>query len=167
MSIVNERYSFERDAPPGCRAAFTSPPKRTLFLPGTEFCRIVTAENPRTGDTGNEIFGSPWWFSRATLRQIVARAGPKGLGVSDVARIQLAIAKEFNPKMDWICVMYLAQSAYGWSGKAARQLARDGANIYLGGGAEQVFLPNLAAASSGIARDWARLRFFGVLPDFF
>lgn len=64
-------------------------------------------------------------------------------------------------------MIYLTRPAYGWSGKAARQLAMDGANIYLGGGAEQVFLPNLASNQAENSSDWARLRFFGMLPDFF
>ena len=166
MGAVNESFLFERDSSPGARGAFSSPPKRTLFPEGTEFCRIVTAANKRTGDKGNEVFGSPWWIPRETFRKIVSRLDPKGLGISDVARIDLAVPKTFNPKMDWFCRIYLTRPAYGWVGKAARQLATDGANIYWGGGAEQVFLPNLApkdAASS----DWARLRYFGMLPDFF
>jgi hypothetical protein len=167
MGAVNDSFSFERDTSPGARSAFSSPPKRTLFPEGVEFCRIVTTANKRTGEKGNEIFGSPWWFSRETFRKIVSRADPKGLGISEVARIDLAVAKEFNPKMDWFCVIYLTRPAYGWTGKAARQLAREGANIYWGGGADQVFLPNLASPGAENSSDWARLRFFGMLPDFF
>ena len=167
MGAINEAFSFERDSSPGTRAAFSSPPAKKLFADGAEFCRIVTTANTKTGDQGNEIFGSPWWFTRETFRKIVARADPKGLGISAVARIDLAVAKEFNPRMDWFCVIYLSQPAYGWSGKAARQLATEGANIYLGGGAEQIFLPNLASAGAPTSSDWARLRFFGMIPIFF
>jgi hypothetical protein len=167
MNAINESFSFERDSSPADRAAFSAPPRRTLFPEGTEFWRIVTAANQRTGDKGNEIFGSPWWIPRETFRKIVARANPRALGISDVARIDLAIAKEFNPRMDWFCAIYLTEAAYGWPGKAARQLATDGANIYWGGGAEQVFLPNLASPGAETSSDWARLRFFGMLPDYY
>jgi hypothetical protein len=165
--VVNETFSFERDSSPSAREAFSAQPKKTLFADGTEFCRIITAENKKTGDRGNEIFGSPWWIPRETFRKIVSRADPKGLGIADVARIQLAIAREFNPRMDWFCSIYLTRPAYGWQGKAARQLAHDRANIYWGGGADQVFLPNLPSREAENSSDWARLRFFGMLPDFF
>ncbi len=69
--------------------------------------------------------------------------------------------------MEWICVIYLTQPVFGWSGKAARQLATEGANTYLGGGAEQVFLPNLAADPLVTASKYARMRFFGMCPDQF
>ncbi len=123
MAILNEAYVFQRDAPPEARAAFTSPPKKTLFNAGVEFLRFITAESQRTGDKGNQIFGSPWWFSKETFRRLIAHADPKGLGIGAIARIDLAVPKEFNAHMEWICVIYLTQSVYGWSGKAARQLA--------------------------------------------
>jgi hypothetical protein len=59
MGAMNDSFSFERDSSPGARAAFSSAPKRTLFPEGVEFCRIVTTANKRTGEKGNEIFGSP------------------------------------------------------------------------------------------------------------
>jgi len=167
VAIHNERYIFERDAPPDARAAFSSPPKKTLFNTGLEFRRFITAENRRTGDKGNQIFGSPWWFAKETFQRIVAHSDPHGLGIGDVARIQLAVSKEFNARMEWICVIYLTQPVFGWAGKAARQLATEGANIYLGGGAEQVFLPNLAADPLATASNYARMRFFGMCPDHF
>lgn len=132
-----------------------------------EFRRFITAENRRTGERGNLIFGSPWWFTKETFQRLIARSDPRGLGIGDVARIDLAVPKEFNAKMEWICVIYLTQSVYGWSGKAARQLATDRANIYFGGGAEQVFLPNLASDPSATASRYARMRFFGMCPEYF
>lgn len=123
MVTLNEAYVFARDAPPDARMAFSSGPKKTLFNPGVEFLRFITAENKRTGDKGNQIFGSPWWFSKQTFRRLVAHADPKGLGIGDVARIQLAVPKEFNARMEWICLIYLTHPVYGWCGKAARQLA--------------------------------------------
>jgi len=165
MAILNEGYVFERDALPDVRAAFSSHPRKTLFPVSVEFRRFITAENRRTGDKGNQIFGSPWWFTKETFQRIVAHSDPSGLGVGDVARIQLAVPKKFNPRMEWICVIYLTQPVYGWTGKAARQLATEGANIYLGGGAEQVFLPNLAADPLATASKYARMRFFGMCPE--
>jgi hypothetical protein len=164
-TIHNEGYVFERDAPPDARAAFSSHPKKTLFPPGVEFRRFITAENRRTGDRGNQIFGSPWWFTKETFQRIVAHSDPRGLGIGDVARIQLAVPKEFNARMEWICVIYLTQPVFGWTGKAARQLATPGANIYFGGGGEQVYLPNLAADPLATASRYARMRFFGMCPD--
>ncbi len=167
MTVINENYSFEREASPVVREAFVFPPQKKLFPANTEFCRIITTENKKTGDTGNHTFGSPWWFTKDTFRKIVARSDTKGLGISSVARIDLAISHEFNPQMDWICVMYLTHAAYGWVGKAARQLAVPGANIYWGGGAEQVFLPNLATRGNPTSSEWARMRYFGMVPDYF
>lgn len=167
MAILNENYDFQRSASPEDRTAFRSQPRKTLFSPNTEFCRFVTAENPRTGEKGNQVFGSPWWFSKEIFRKLVNLADPKNLGIGDVARIGLAVPKQFNPKMEWIAIIYLTQSVYGWSGVAARQLASPAANIYLAGGLEQVFLPNLATAPSGMASDYARMRYFGMCPDHF
>ncbi len=158
---------FNRDSHPDARMAFSSPPRKTLFNVGVEFLRFITAASQRTGDKGNQILGSPWWLSKETFRRLVAHADPRELGIGDVARIDLAVPKEFNAKMEWICVIYLTQSVFGWSGKAARQLAAQQANIYLGGGAEQVFLPNLAADPLATASKYARMRFFGMCPDYF
>jgi hypothetical protein len=82
MRILNEAYVFERDAPPAARAAFSAPPRKTFYSTGVEFLRFITAENKRTGETGNQIFGSPWWFSEETFRRIVAHADSKGLGLA-------------------------------------------------------------------------------------
>ncbi|SRR6266436_690244 len=163
-AIHNEAYVFERDAPPNTRAAFSSPPRKTLLNPGVEFRRFITAENRRTGDKGNDIFIRPWSFSKEIFQRILAHSDPRGLGIGDVARIQLAVSKEFDARMEWICVIYLTQPIFGWWGKATRQLATRGANIYLGGGAEQVFLPNLAADPPATASRYARMRFFGCAP---
>ena len=167
MAILNENYDFMRDAPPDALAAFRFPPRKTLFPSSAEFMRMITAENQKTGDRGNETFGSPWWFTKAIFQEIVKLSDPKNLGISEVARIGLAVPREFNPKMDWVCIIYLTQSAYGWVGKAGRQLASPSASIYLGGGKEQVFLPNLVQDRSAIASDYARMRFFGMCPDYF
>ncbi len=135
---------------------------------GTRKRRQINAQiESTTGDKGNQIFGSPWSFTKETFQRIVAHSDPRGLGIGDVARIQLAVPKEFNARMEWICVIYLTQPVFGWSGKAARQLATEGANTYLGGGAEQVFLPNLAADPLVTASKYARMRFFGMCPDQF
>ena len=136
--ILNEAYVFDRDAPPAARTAFSSLPIKTLFPGGTDLLRFITAENRRTGDQGNQIFGSPWWFPKKTFQRLVSHADPRGLGIGDVARIDLAVPKAFNAKMEWICVIYLTQPVYGWFGKAARQLATVQANIYFGGGGEQI-----------------------------
>lgn len=167
MPILNETYVFERDAPSNDRMAFSSRPRKTLFNPGVEFLRFITAENKRTGDKGNQIFGSPWWFSKQTFRRLVSHSDPRGLGIGDVARIDLAVPKEFNARMEWICVIYLTQPVYAWSGKAARQLAAPQANIYLGGGGEQIFLPNLGADPQATTSQYARMRFFGMCPEYF
>ena len=167
MAILNEAYVFSRDAPHDVRMAFSSAPKKTVFNPGVEFLRFITAENRRTGDRGNQIFGSPWWFSKQTFRQLVAHADPRGLGIGDVARIDLAVPKQFNAKMEWICVIYLTQTVYAWTGKAARQPAAQHSNIYLGGGGEQIFLPNLASDPLATTSQYARMRFFGMCPDYF
>ena len=164
MAFLNETYVFERDAPPDAQEAFSSRPKKELFFPETEFRRFITAKNKRAGDKGNLIFGSPWWFTKETFQRIVARSDPRGLGIGSVARIQLAVSPEFN-RMEWICVIYLTQPVFGWSGKAARQLATDKSNIYFAGGAEQVFLPNLAGDPEATSSKYARMRFFGMCPD--
>lgn len=167
MAIHNEGFVFEREAPRDARAAFRSTPRKTLFPPNTEFVRFVTAKNPRIGERGNEIFRSPWWISKDTFRRLVNHADPKKLGIGDVARIQLAVPKQFNAKMEWISIIYLTRAAYGWRGQAGRQLANPAANIYLGGGEEQIYLPNLATDPNGMASDYARMRFFGMCPDYF
>lgn len=75
------------------------PPRKRFSTPASN-SRFITAENKRTGDKGNQVFGSPWWFSKQTFRRLVAHADPKGLGIGDVARIQLAVPKEFNARME-------------------------------------------------------------------
>lgn len=62
MGTVNDSFSFERDTSPSARSAFSSPPKRTLFPEGVEFCRIVTTANKRTGERATRFLGVPGGF---------------------------------------------------------------------------------------------------------
>jgi len=48
MAIHNEGYVFERDAPPDARAAFSSPPKKTLFHLGVWVSNYGVLSPPKT-----------------------------------------------------------------------------------------------------------------------
>lgn len=164
MGTLNYGYVFQRDAPPNAQIAFSRYPQRTLFAANTEFFRLVSIKDKNI--KGNETFGSPWWLTRSALHRIIKRSDQKLLGISDVARIRLGVPKSINPNMDWLCVIYLTQRAFGWIGIASRQLASEKANIYYAAGEEQVFLPNLAS-SSAMSSDFAKMRFFGMCPEYF
>jgi hypothetical protein len=164
MGPLNDSYDFQRDAPSNAQSAFSRHPQRMLFAANTEFFRLVSIQDKNT--KGNETFGSPWWFTRSTLHRIIQKSDPKFLGISDIARIRLGVPSSINPHMDWLCVIYLTHSVFGWIGMASRQLASDKANIYYGAGEEQVFLPNLAS-SSAMSSNFAKMRYFGMCPEYF
>lgn len=161
MAILNADFDFETQTSAETKAAFKGHPTKTLFHASMEFYRLLTTENARTGERGNEIFRSPWWFTREAFHRLAQRATPD-FSIGTVARIRLAIPPRFNSKVEAVALVYLTQPVYGWVGIAERQPAGGLGSIYLGGGEEQVFLPNLAD-NSGMGSEYARMRSFAWL----
>jgi len=167
MRILNEAYVFHRDAPHDARAAFGSPHKKNYST--RAWNSFVLSLRRVRGPGTREIRSSAarGGFRRRPFGGSLLTRTREGLGIGAIAHIDLAVPKEFNARMEWISVIYLTQPVYAWSGKGARQLDAAQANTYLGGGGEQIFLPNLAANPLATTGQYARMRFFGMCPEYF
>jgi hypothetical protein len=72
---------------------FQGVPERKHFVEGAAICRLRTN---RQNVIGNTIWGSPGWFPKPTVHQIVGRADQTGKSVTVSARSGLAVTREFN-----------------------------------------------------------------------
>jgi hypothetical protein len=123
---------------------FSGHPTRVVFHPGEQLYRFGTIVSPSF--TGNEIFASPWWVPPATFDAIARTANRTNTSITDVARSRLAVAKPWNPSMDWLIIIELKRPVYAWVGPAQPQpLDGRDRSVLLVGNFEQAFVPGLAA----------------------
>ena len=140
--------------------AFIGLPRQFLLKPGELLCRFITAESTQQGHHGNQIFGSPWWHSMHAFMHIYNLSKTAQAPLGDAARARLAIVKKFNPTMEYFCQIVITRDIYGWLGRAKYQ-PEEGTNLLYMGGAEQIYLPNLASDSTGMSSNYAVLKYFG------
>lgn len=147
-------------AGPGVLAAFRGSPRRTLFQTGDRLYRLTS--HPGAGFAGNGLFTSPWWYTQATYRGLVQTATRTNSSLVNTARARLAVAKEWNPSMEWLVIVQLTQPAYGWVGAIRHQPAQQGErSVLLAGNADQAYMPGLARAGDDRASDVATIFYYG------
>ena len=140
-------------------SCFTKPPIRVVLRPGENLFRFGTIVSPIF--KGNEIFGSPWWIPSETYRRITKTAHRTNKPIVDVARSRLAVATEWNPKMDWLTILELKKTVYAWVGPAKPQPFSGGhRSVMLLGNYDQAYVPGLAPPEA-MASEAAALAYFG------
>jgi hypothetical protein len=155
MAVLNETFVFERDASPDDRRAFRGAPTRQLLPVGAKLYRFVTPTN-------NEILKGRWWYSKETFRRILQLAATSGSSVSDTVRSRLAITKDWNPTLDWMCQVQLTKPVYAWCGATQYQpLSTASRKVLLPGNFEQIYLPNLPRTPASLASDHAMIMYYG------
>lgn len=137
------------------RRAFLRQPEKILLAPPLRLYRW--SNRPLLGPHGI----SPWWSFVEPIRLPsgafaegfrVAEERARRLGKThrEFARARAAISDEFRNTMTNLIVVQLATQAWGLAGQASGQpeFAKDRAdlqNVFLIGGAWQVWIPNLTA----------------------
>jgi hypothetical protein len=125
--------------PENQRNAFLGEPQHVKVLPGERLYKFVRYPMVR-----NRILQSPWWIQQSVFDILQARAQRLGRPLTEVARVHLAIAADWNPGMDALWGIVLAAEVDAWRGQAKSQpvrLANDSPRFI--GGAQQICVPGL------------------------
>jgi hypothetical protein len=152
--ILNESLDFDR-ADHEVRRAFLRQPERVLLTPPTRLYRWTN--RPLVGPHGI----SAWW-SFVESRRLPSGAVVDGFRISEerahrlgrthreFARSRAAISDEFRNTMTDLLLVQLTTKVWGFAGQASGQpeFSRERAdlqNVFLIGGAQQLWIPNLTA----------------------
>lgn len=149
---LNEKLEFAA-APQDVRAAFLRPPAKVLLPRNLRLYKWTDRPLP------NQPPLTAWWsFLESAvlsggirvegLRVAEERARRLGKSLRDYARVRAAISEQFGNAMTTMLVVRLNIDVWGWVGVASGQpefaKARvDLQNVFLIGGADQAWVPNL------------------------
>jgi hypothetical protein len=161
MSELNEKGTL----PPGPGDAFKGAPEHTRYEAGTKFYKVGTRQEQVEGARGSETFNSPWWVPEDEYKRMQIQADRMDKPVGDVARSRVAVKEEWNPAMSDVTEMTLKEPVWGWQGQAKHQTEpsydspdakpEDQGKVNYMGGAQQTYLPGLAADKQGMRSDHA------------
>jgi hypothetical protein len=167
LAALNEELDWKQIASdPKVSGAFLRPPVKTILNPGTSLCRFITTltkNELKEGDKGE--FNGRWWIEwRFAVAEInrwrTLRASPK-----DVLRGRFAVTTEFSSKLDSMLQIVLSKPVFAWKGTARYQEDSIQRVTYLGG-AEQLYIPNLASDDSGFSSNVAYMHCFTAIESF-
>lgn len=157
--ILNASFDFTR-AEADHVAAFRGTPRRVLFKPGDRLYRFTSL--PTAGFSGNELFNSPWWLPRETFDALTRIAHRTSAPLGDTVRARMAVTRQWNPTLEWLAVIELTQSVYGWVGLTRQQPEIHGhRSVILMGNLEQAYVPGLGEGTSGQGSRYAFLSYYG------
>ena len=136
-----------RPCPEHLRAAFLDVPIPVTLPRGEHLYKFVSIPIVRA-----RILASPWWIRGRDFDILRIRARALGKPMADLVRSQMAIAAEWNPGMDTIHVVVLAEGVDAWEGRARHQPASTAdPHVLFTGGGRQLAVPGLTWRQ--IARD--------------
>jgi hypothetical protein len=146
MDIYNAAFDLTADA----LACFTGYPPRRELGPPDRLYRFGSIHQ----DTfeGSAILGSEWWVPQQTFSRITRTAHRTGKPIIDVARAMLAVAKPWNPDMDWLTIIELKRQVHAWIGPARAQRIAGPGSAILVGSFNQAYVPGLAPAEAFATR---------------
>jgi hypothetical protein len=157
--ILNATFDFSR-AKPDHVAAFRGTPRRVLFQPGDKLYRFTSI--PAGSFPGNELFNSPWWLPADTFHTLTRIAGRTASPLVDTARSRLAVTRDWNPTLEWLAIIELTRSAYGWVGTIRPQPETHGhRSVLLMGNLDQAYVPGLGDGAAGQSSPYAFLSYYG------
>src|SRR5262245_39588661 len=116
--LLNADLDFDA-FPPTTKAAFTGVPRKHQFSAGEMLFRFASL--PEDGFAGNQIFGSPWWVPRHTFSALVRLSHRTKQPLPAAARARLAVNKGWSPTMEYVAVIELTDSVFGWVGTTSPQ----------------------------------------------
>lgn len=119
--------------------AFDGKPQKVRLEAGATLFRLTTLAD-------GFIFAGVWWMSRHTYDGLLNAAKGDKVQLLKLARNHLAIKMGWSPGMRAIIQIRLKRPVYAWVGPARQQKETSAGlkHITWTGGAEQIFLPNLA-----------------------
>jgi hypothetical protein len=151
FSFTDVRYKISRKIPNDYDAglSFVGFPRKELLSAGTLLVRL---DFPVVAG----IFMRVWWMKPEVLHAILRKAEPTASSVRKEWQHQQAMPKAKGVRTQ-IIEIELTAPVYGWVGRTSPLFQRIG-------GAEQVFLPNLAKGTGSHRSDYACLKHSYLLP---
>lgn len=130
--------------------SFSGYPDKVLLNPGEVLVRL---DFPIVFG----VFLRVWWMKNAVLEGIIRGADPGSTALRRAWQQQQAMPKPGKGARTQILEIAITQPAYAWIGAASPL-------FHKAGGAEQVYLPNLARGTGPDHSDYARLQHTYTLP---
>jgi hypothetical protein len=159
--LLNEQYSFsdvryqitsnsayERGY--DVELSFIDYPDKILLEPGTALVRL---DFP----VAFGLFTAVWWMRSNVLKTLLQSADSDSTALRREWQHQTAMPKASKGFRTQVIEIELTAPVYAWIGKASPLFNKTG-------GAEQVYLPNLARGAGPNRSDYARLRHTYTLP---
>jgi hypothetical protein len=145
------------DLPPDIRPisydvelSFIDYPKKTLLTAGTVLLRL---DFPVTF----ALFMNVWWMKQQVLEKMLHSVDPDATALRREWQHATALPKAAKGTRTRIVEIILTEQVYAWVGEASPMFNKRG-------GAEQIYLPNLARGSGPNSSDFARLQATYTLP---
>ena len=158
LTVLNERYSFSdvrylinRALSYDAAVTFVGYPEKVLLPNGTVLVRL---DPPLVLG----IFSKLWWMEVEEFHRFSARARETSDNLRTLWQHQQALPKLPKGVRTEVCEIRLTKPVYAWVGKAASLFNK-------GGGAKQIYLPNLAQGTGSYRSDHAILAGTYGLPD--
>ena len=130
-----------------------------MLQPGTILCRFITTESEKKAIPGNETFKSARWLGWGSAFAEISHWRAARVSPKEVIRGRMAVTNQFNRELDSIVQIILTKSVYAWKGLVRHQNDAVRQVTYLGG-AEQLYIPNLASDPGGLSSDVAYMHCF-------
>ena len=130
--------------------SFIDRPKKTLLPAGTVLFRL---DFP----VSLTLFMSVWWMRKEVLEAILHSANPDSAALRREWQHATAMPKAARGTRTQIVQIVLTERVYAWVGTASPLFHKRG-------GAEQIYLPNLATGAGPNRSDFARLQATYTLP---
>jgi hypothetical protein len=130
--------------------SFVDYPKKTLLNAGTVLCRL---DFP----VSFALFMNVWWMRKDVLETMLHSAEPNSAALRREWQHATALPKVAKGTRTRIVEIILTAQVYAWAGKASPLFHKHG-------GAEQIYLPNLAKGTGPNRSDFARLQATYTLP---
>jgi hypothetical protein len=144
VGVDNRQISYDSGL------SFTGVPPKVLLPQGTTLVRL---DFP----VWTALFMKVWWMTPEALRRVLEGAGPEAADMRREWQHQQAMPKPSKGVRTQIIEIILTAPVYAWVGDASPLFHR-------AGGAEQVYLPNLAKGAGPNRSDYARLLHTYTLP---
>jgi hypothetical protein len=164
MTILNEELEWDDIASDDDRLAFKGALQKILLPHEMMLCRFITTHSKIKDIPGNATFGSPWWTDWDTAFAEITRWRTAWSSPRQIIRGRWAIPKRFSRELDSLVQIILTKPVYAWKGIARYQDDPIRLITYLGG-AEQLFVPNLASNKGGLSSDMAYMHCFSSIES--
>jgi hypothetical protein len=136
--VINSRISYDVEA------AFVGFPQKVLLIAGTRMARL---DFPVVFG----IFTKAWWTPHGFMQKVLAETKAEAAALRLQWQHSQALPKASKGIRTFLVEIELTQPVYAWIGRARPLFNKPG-------GAEQIYLPNLAAGAGPNRSDYARLR---------